>query len=485
MRPLEALLLIANLLAFVGLLAPRLRAARWVRGAGIAAPVAAGAQVLVEGQRWQMVPAYALSVALFIAWVLQASQTPRTVRQASRLTRLATAAGAAAGLLGLAVSSALPIILPVFRFREPSGPYGIGTLTYHWVDPTRVEFFTADPNDRREVVVQVWYPAMPSPSAPRAPYLPNPEVLAPAARFFHVPDFFFDHLKYVTTHATPFAPVADGESSYPVLVFLSGRAGYRQVNTFQVEELVSHGYIVAGVDQPYAAAGVRFPDGRVAALDPRMFGPPTPGHPAFFDNGVIPFLAQDVAYALDQLAALNQADPNSLLTGRLDLGRPGLFGVSLGGTVGSEACRLEPRLRACLLMDAYMPADVVRSGLQQPAMWISRDARTMQLEGWNQADIDETQDTMRAVYEGLPGDGYLVLIPGIFHAQFTDSPLLSPFASLLGLSGPFDAQRAHCIINAYTLALFDRHVRGEPAALLDGPSDQYSEVLFESRRVSQ
>ena len=26
------------------------------------------------------------------------------------------------------------------------------------------------------------------------------------------------------------------------------------MNTFQVEELVSHGYIVAAIDQPYAAA---------------------------------------------------------------------------------------------------------------------------------------------------------------------------------------------------------------------------------------
>ena len=34
------------------------------------------------------------------------------------------------------------------------------------------------------------------------------------------------------------------------------------MNTFQVEELVSYGYIVAAIDQPYAAAEVVFPDGR-------------------------------------------------------------------------------------------------------------------------------------------------------------------------------------------------------------------------------
>jgi hypothetical protein len=34
------------------------------------------------------------------------------------------------------------------------------------------------------------------------------------------------------------------------------------MNTFQVEELVSHGYIIVAIDQPYAAASVVFPDGR-------------------------------------------------------------------------------------------------------------------------------------------------------------------------------------------------------------------------------
>jgi hypothetical protein len=61
-----------------------------------------------------------------------------------------------------------------------------------------------------------------------------------------------------------------------VLIFSHGRGGYRQHNTMQVEELVSHGYIVAAIDHPYAATGVVFPDGRIAAFDPRMFDPSAP-----------------------------------------------------------------------------------------------------------------------------------------------------------------------------------------------------------------
>jgi predicted dienelactone hydrolase len=62
----------------------------------------------------------------------------------------------------------------------------------------------------------------------------------------------------------------------------------------------------------------------------------------------------DVRFVLDQLAALNHSDPNGILTGRLELQSVGAFGVSLGGIVVGEACRLESRLRACLVMDAPM-----------------------------------------------------------------------------------------------------------------------------------
>ncbi len=479
MRSFEILMSVTNLLTFFVLAVPQLHMVRWM---GYVAPIAllpAIAQVLIEGPRWQMVPAYTLTGLFFLVWLLQNITPGVAGPPITNWPFIGLAVGI--GILGLAVSTALPMLFPVFRFPPPSGPYQIGTLTYHWIDANRQEVFTADPEARRELMVQLWYPAKGDPSSPRAPYLQHPEALASAARALHMPEFIVGHLKYVTTHASPSAPVADDEPSYPVLIFLSGRWGYRQSNTFQIEELVSHGYIVAAIDQPYAAAGVVFPDGRLAAMDPRMYDPAHPGHPGFYD-GVIPFLAQDVVFTLEQLASVNQADPNGILTGRLDLQHAGIFGVSLGGIVTGEACLLEPRLRACLVMDAFMPADVVQSGLQQPSMWISRDAQTMQFEGWAQADIDETQITMRVVYESLPGEGYLVLVPGMFHANFTDAPLFSPLALLVGLSGPFDAQQAHSIINAYSLAFFDRHLKGRPAALLDGLAKQYPEVLFETRR---
>ncbi len=416
MRPLELLLVLVNLLTFAVLVVPRLHAVRWLGYVAYIAVLIAIAQMIVEGPRWQMVPAYVLTALFLLVWLLQKHRTTLAGRPVNRL-----AAGFAIGLgtLALVISAALPIVSPVFRFPRPSGPYAIGTLTYHWVDAARPEFFTADPNDHRELMVQVWYPAQANPSAPRAPYVQDAGALAPglarlaqqnAERLFPgfpltVPSFLFTHLKYITTNAIPSAPVAHDEPSYPVLIFMEGLNGLRQMNTFQVEELVSHGYVVAAIDQPYAAAEVVFPDGRKVggltkdqlnallqqSISPVMNAPTLNGQT--LKDGIIPYFAQDAVFTLHQLASLNQADPNGILTGHLDVQRAGIFGMSLGGIVSPEACHLEPRFRACLVMEAPMPADVVKSGLQQPSMWILSDVDTWRLQRWSELDINQHQTT--------------------------------------------------------------------------------------------
>jgi predicted dienelactone hydrolase len=466
MRPFEALLLVAELSALV-LLVVRLpaRAARLRHLALLPLPVLA-VQLLVEGARWQLVPAYALSGLLAIAWLVRTAAP-------GRVGRFGAGVAGAAGVLVLAVATALPALVPVFALPAPTGPYGIGTRTYHWVDTARPDVFTADPDDRRELVVQLWYPAETDPSAPRAPYLQDAGVLGPLARLMGLPEFALRHFAHVRTHAVPDAPVA-GAGRYPVLLFSHGRGGYRQHNTAQVEELVSHGYVVATIDHPHAAAGVAFPDGRVVDMDPRMLDRP-------FIDGVIPFLAQDAVFTLDRLAALDRADPDGALTGRIDVENAGMFGVSLGGAVAGETCHRDARLRACLPIDVFLPADVVADGLRQPVMWITRDAATMQREGWSQSDVDETHTTMRAVFDRLPGAGYLVLVPGMFHTDFSDFPLVSPLLQEAGLSGTVDARRAVAIVDAYSLAFFDEHLKGIPAPLLDGPDARFPEALVETR----
>jgi Platelet-activating factor acetylhydrolase, isoform II len=490
MRPVESLLLFANLLTFLSLVVLPARLMGWMRHTAPATLLIAISQVLIEGWRWQMVPAYALAGLFVLFWLLNHVSRKQT-------SRFVLGSAIGLGIFAMSISIVLPIALPVFRFSLPTGSYAIGTLTYHWIDLARSEIFAANSRGPRELMVQIWYPARQNRSSLHAPYMPNATALVPLARLLHLPDFTFGHMRYVATNAILSAPVADDKPNYPILIFLEGATGFRQMNTFQVEELVSHGYIVAAIDQPYTAESVVFPDGSkidglsFAQMRPLIHQSYQPAEEAptwngqAFEKGIIPYLAQDVIFTLNQLAALNAADPYAVLAGRLDLTHVGTFGISLGGIVGSESCRLDPRLRACLIMDAPMPVDVVQSGLQQPAMWITRDVETMRLErrwagGWSEADISEHQTTMRATFENLRSDRYFVQVPGMFHINMTDVPYWSPLLSWLGMIGPINWPRAHNIINAYSLAFFDQYLKGGSVKALDGLATQYPEVLFES-----
>ena len=45
------------------------------------------------------------------------------------------------------------------QLPKPTGSFDIGTITYHLIDTQRHERHSQNPNDYRELMLQVWYPA--------------------------------------------------------------------------------------------------------------------------------------------------------------------------------------------------------------------------------------------------------------------------------------------------------------------------------------
>ena len=98
--------------------------------------------------------------------------------------------------------------------------------------------------------------------------------------------------------------------------------------------------------------------------------------------------------------------------------------------------------------------------------------------GWTEADISEHQTSMRTVLASSQGAGYFVQVPGMFHVNLTDVPYWSPTLPWLGITGPIDAEQAHNIINAYSLAFFNRQLLNRAEALIDSSASQCPEVMF-------
>jgi predicted dienelactone hydrolase len=387
------------------------------------------------------------------------------------------------------------VLFPTPRFPWPTGPHGVGARLYAWTDATRLEPFTPEPGDHRRLVARIWYPT--SADGPRQPYIDHDEVTAALARHLHMPSMLLGRLRRAPTHAVQDARPDGG--TYPVLVNPTGFSGFQAASLFWIEELVSHGYVVVTLDQPGTAAAFVWTDGAKVPLadkavfdrymplalsvepdpTPEMNGVPLPG-------GIIPFLADDLSFTLDQLRALNQVDP--VLARTLDLDRVGVLGMSLGGYVAPEACHRDQRFKACLAVDAGKSQVVARDGLRQPLMIISRDANVMRAErakagGWPEPEIAHTIASQRALFEHNRADAYYVTMNGMHHVNWTDAPLWSPLVRWTGLAGPIDPYRGFALTNDCARSFFDRYLKQDPTARICGDAAGQPDIRLDTRPI--
>ena len=71
--------------------------------------------------------------------------------------------------------------------------------------------------------------------------------------------------------------------------------------------------------------------------------------------------------------------------------------------------------------------------------------------------------------------GYWMVMPGMTHFDFTDAPFYSVSRGRLVIK-----ERLARIVSRYTIAFFDKHLKGVDQPLLQGPSMEIPEVHFEA-----
>ena len=99
--------------------------------------------LFLEQYRWQMFPAY---VSIIMLIFLQKKSIHSIIKFLFFIW------------VGLSVS--LPAVIPIIKMPDLTGPYTIGSSIHHWVDESRMEWFTDEnPDDTRQIMVQFWYPA--------------------------------------------------------------------------------------------------------------------------------------------------------------------------------------------------------------------------------------------------------------------------------------------------------------------------------------
>jgi predicted dienelactone hydrolase len=381
---------------------------------------------------------------------------------------------AAALLLALALAVSAYVLRGV-TLPGLTGPHAVGRTTYRWVDAGRPEVMTDAPDDLRAVVVHVWYPAEANSDARPATYLPDLAALRPALAAS--PEFGLINawaIGLVQAHALEAAPVASTQNTYPVLIFLPGNRTNAALYTALLEDLASHGYIVAAIDHPYDVEAVILPDGETAVFAEERWPPIATTNTAVdsphlrFYQERVEVRAQDAVFVLEQLARLN-ADSGGLLGGHLDLSQLGVFGHSVGGVAAPRACQLEARFGACLNIDGlagelpFYP-DENGNGPTQPFMLLTKAVEPPTdevLARWQitraewQALAAEAEARQAALLNSVAGGGVRVILEGAQHDSFTDSPLLAPapFNARLG-----EARRHVEVVRGWVRGFFDEHL---------------------------
>jgi dienelactone hydrolase len=227
-----------------------------------------------------------------------------------------------------------------------------------WSDPARLEDTGPTAGKPREIVAYVFYPA--TATGKPSEYYPGLTGLENAPETKLLRKQFGGAWKDVTsgtirTNAYDGAPMPKGRAKFPVLIFSPGAPAPVLAYQIQLEGLVSHGYVVFALEHGTDSALIIRPDHTLLPYASRRGFNPIPPTAAYFeaDHKEVIRRTDDVLFVLNQIALLAKKR-DSVVGGRLDLSRIGVFGHSEGGKVAIRTCQVDARVRACLNQDGEM-----------------------------------------------------------------------------------------------------------------------------------
>lgn len=469
---------------------------------------------VVEGYRWQMVPAYALAILLF-ALSLPSLFDKKTASPVGRSRNIVNGIGTALGFVALVIAAVLPALVPVFQLPEPQGPYAVGVRDFELQDQSRLGVLFAAADEPRRLAVRVWYPAETTDGFTRRPYATGAELQTTfswlAAEELSFPSFFFSHLNQVTTSSYENAPVLDDGQPLPVVFFSHGLDSYTSQSTALMEHLASHGYVVFSVAHTYDAAPVIFPNGDVIALPEAAPASDEPSEEAtrlFLDTapkymegktyderydgdlGQVELkrmlndrilLESPAVWLADRLfvveALANGGAPDSIadLLVRADFTRVGHMGMSYGGSTAAATCYADPRCAAAINLDG---SDFHHTGINvdipAPFMMLYSDS----MNGWGVVEDSGNKpfgfnDFSYERFEtaSLRDDIIRLHVKGATHYGVSDLTLLARGPLHKMLTGPIKGDLMVAIVNDFVLGFLDKYLLG---ITNDFPQEQFA-----------
>jgi predicted dienelactone hydrolase len=335
-----------------------------------------------------------------------------------------------AGLGVLALAAAAATLLNACGDAAHGGTTTVADpalLGPHPVGVTRITLH--DDARNRTLLTEIWYPADESarslPPSPPSDYLP-PELA------FLTKDAT---LELIAVRDVPLAP----GGPFPLIAFSHGSGGIRFQNTFQMEHLASHGFVVVAPDHQ----GNTFFDSSESTEAEAVDRP------------------LDIIYLLNAFSGFT-AEPSNRFAGWIDTGLPfGVTGHSFGAFTSFAVASNDARIAAALPMALSGP--ISSDYAAATFLMLATEDHTI--------GLDENQ-AIRDAYASLPGPRFLAEVIDAGHYSFS-------FACQTGLGiGDGDGcgtgtrledgssftyledKRVWRLVDTYSAALFGRYLRG-------------------------
>jgi dienelactone hydrolase len=387
-----------------------------------------------------------------------------------------------------ATSSGVQRTAEIPQIPPPSGPFGIGRIGFDWIDASRPDDY--DAKRHRELMVYLWYPAAKSPGA-NGRYLPGARQMDERPEIRKAMDGEFGDAwaaivsGEISSHAIEHAPIAKSRRPFPIVIFSHGIGGTGFGYTVLIEDLVSHGYVVASIEHTYTAGAVWFPDGRVVVQHSPPAGLSQPERMQWMMKRVSTGInegAADVRFVIDRLAQINRDKRQFGLDGAIDLTRVAAMGHSGGAEFAARACQQDSRIKACVDLDgamvpfAALPLYDDDRTMRQPLLFLEAYHPANQMGGPPDQMANYEKVKQQQLQELRPGSYDVVLhSSGIAHPSFSDVPLL--FHGQDGYPEPPIALHNLRLITGFVRAFLDQTLLGEKRAPFDGHTSPVPEAV--------
>ena len=340
--------------------------------------------------------------------------------------------------------------------NEVTGLYKIGTKRFLLVDSSRTNWYKKGYGDYRKIMTQVWYPSVISETDKKSKYIDNINALTETIKLqgYSIPEILTKQIGSVDCTSWDSSQPVKHET-FPIIIFSHGHGGLRTQNTNQIEELVSHGYIVIAPDHTFDSGFIEFPDGEIAYSLTA-----TPYDSTYIETAEIfytrfGYRTDDIKFILNQILTFNIYDDKIFPIMNQD--KIGIFGHSFGGMTSFYSGYHFNQIKSCYALDGwfeFLPDSLTIKNIDKPIFHLGQNNKG-DLKFWNDMNFNK----LELIMQNNLSSSIMIDIPGSFHYDYTDFTYFSYLSKKLNFSGSVDPTIMANIMNVTLVNFFNKTLK--------------------------